>query len=623
MPQLLRNLVGCCLLWALAGPTSAGLWDQPLPEGGQVIFRPTPGDAGSPGLELIGAQVQLGRLETAPGDDELAGQKTYRVTVRDQAQQRWNLQLAGDIDPALTPGHVYLLRFAARCAESTTGDGSATLKIERNGPDWSNVLARAFTFGPQWTPFDLPFQVQPGQGLPAGEAHLTFHLGETVQTIELADVQLIDFADRVALEDLPRTRLTYEGQAPDAPWRAEARDRIDRYRKAELSVAVLDADGRAVPDARVHLQQTRHAFVFGTAMNLAFASSGDPRVPRYLEALTQRFNGVVFENELKWHGPELRNPAAVEMGLSFIEDHDLYFRAHTLVWPGSRHMPDYINARVARLRADPSDDAAKQELNRLVDQRIEQIAGRYAGRVDDWDVVNEPFTNHDLMDVLDPAGTPHGAGVMAHWFELARRSDPQAQLYLNDYGILTAGNLWTPHQQHFYDTARQLLDAGAPLQGLGMQGHFGSPLTSPSRVWEILDRYAELGLPIKVTEYDINSDQPELMADFTRDFYTAAFAHPSVESIFAWGFWSRAHWRPQAAFLNEDFSPRPHDEALRKLLFEEWWTDQTLDTDAAGQAQARVFKGEYRVTATGPDGKEKTVQLRIDDTTGDVKITLE
>ena len=617
MPTPLRLLL-LTLALALSLPASA---DAPaeLPAGGQVVFQPAADGQHDPALKLIGAQVKLGKLETATDD----GQTVYRVSLQQQAEQRWGVQLAGDLPGPIEAGHVYLLRFKARCLTSTTGDGSMALKIERNGPDWSNVLARAVTFGPQWTTFNLPLRVQPGQGFAAGQSHLTFHLGETVQSIEIAGIELIDFADRVALEDLPRTELTYEGQAPDAPWRAEAQARIDRYRKADLSVRVVDADGKPVPHASVHLQQTRHAFVFGTAINLRFASSDDPRVPQYLDALKQRFNGVVFENELKWHGPDLRNPDAVDMGLSFIEANDLFFRGHTLVWPGSRHLPDYIAQRIEHLKANPSDDDARRELNALVDERIEKIAGRYAGRVDDWDVVNEPFTNHDLMEVLDPAGTPHGAGVMAHWYNLARQSDPHAKLFLNDYGILTAGNLWSPHQQHFYDTAEQLLAAGAPLQGLGMQGHFGSPLTSPTRIWQILDRYAQLGLPIKVTEYDINSDQPELMADFTRDFYTAAFAHPAVESIFAWGFWSKAHWRPQAAFLNEDFSPRLHDQALRKLLFEDWWTDETAAANDAGEIDARVFKGDYQLTATTPDGRTTTVKCSVDDTTDQVTITLD
>ena len=615
-----RLIASLALLLACLQPASA---QTDLPAGGQLIFQPAADGAHDPPMQLMGSQVQLGQLSTPTlNNGDHADRAAYRVAVRQKADLRWNLQLAGDISAPLREGHVYLLQFAARCLESTTGDGSITVKLERNAPDWRSVLQRAVTFGPEWTRFDLPLHIESKQGFGPGESRLTFQLGETVQTLEIADVRLLDFADRVELNDLPRTRQTYPGMEADADWRDEAARRIDRLRKADLAVTVVDADGRPVPDARVRVQQTRHAFVFGTAMNVRFASSGKPEVPRYLDELTRRFNGVVFENALKWWGPELRDAEHIEQQLAFVESHGMQFRGHTLVWPGSRHLPDYITQQMAHLQQHPDDDEARTQLLRAVDQRIVETTRRFAGRVDDWDVVNEPYTNHDLLDALDPPSTPPGAGVMAHWYELAREHDPAARLFLNDYGILTAGDHWSSHQQHFYDTARQLLDAGAPLDGLGMQGHFGSPLTGPTRVWQILDRFAELGLPIKVTEYDINADDPRLMADYTRDFYTAAFAHPSVEAIYAWGFWSEAHWRPQAAFLDKDFSSRPHDEALRRLLLDQWWTDQTLPTDDAGRAQLRGFRGDYRLTVESPHHPSQTLDITLDQAGTEIRVPL-
>ncbi|MEM9914252.1 MAG: endo-1,4-beta-xylanase [Planctomycetota bacterium] len=550
-----------------------------------------------------GAQQELGQLEIVENTGLEFG-RAYRTRLDRIADARWNVQLAGTINAPIRDGHVYLLSFHARCLRSTTGDGGLHVKLERNGPDWASRISRRVNFGREWTRFDLPFAVGRGEEFAAGESRLTFHLGSDLQTIEVGGIVLRDFADRVPLASLPRTEVTYDGRGADAAWRELADQRINQHRKAQLTIRVTDIHGKPIPNATVRVKQQRHAFVFGTAMNLNFATSDRPEVETYKQKLLERFNAVVFENALKWKGNDpwgLRNPAAVEAGIAFTQEHDLYVRGHTLVWPGTRHMPSHINDLIAQLRSDPEDQEARAQLHQAVEDRITQTSSYLAGRVEEWDVVNEPFTNHALMDVLDPPGTPHGSGVMASWFGLAKSHAPDARLFLNDYGILTAGNRWSPHQQHFFDTAQQLLEAGAPLEGLGMQGHFGATLTSPSRLWAILDRYAQLGLPIKVTEFDVNIDDPQVLADYTRDFTTAVFAHPSVDGLLTWGFWAGAHWKPQAAHLNPDFTSRPHDLVLQDLLFNQWWTEEVVTTDSMGGAQLRAFKGDYEIGVEAPN----------------------
>ena len=93
-----------------------------------------------------------------------------------------------------------------------------------------------------------------------------------------------------------------------------------------------------------------------------------------------------------------------------------------------------------------------------------------------------------------------------------------------------------------------------------MQGHFGTDLTPISRVYNILERFAELDKEIKITEFDINTTQRDVQADYTRDFMTILFSHSSVKSILVWGFWASRHWNPEAAFYEKDWTIRPHGE---------------------------------------------------------------
>jgi endo-1,4-beta-xylanase len=127
---------------------------------------------------------------------------------------------------------------------------------------------------------------------------------------------------------------------------------------------------------------------------------------------------------------------------------------------------------------------------------------------------------------------------------LARQVDPGAALYIIDYSILSAGGNDVPHQNHYFGTIRRLEDSGAPVQGIGMQGHFSQNLTPPVRLWEILDRFGALNKPIQITEFDIDMADEQLQAAYTRDFLTAVFAHPTVKGFLMWGFREGRHWRP-------------------------------------------------------------------------------
>jgi GH35 family endo-1,4-beta-xylanase len=597
--HLMSLLICLCLIPTL-------VFADTLPDGGQIVLAPQPKPGNNGGLNFAGRDASM---QIVPKD---GGGYAYRVTVDKPGNNRWDVQLNMVIPAAIREENVYLVRYDARCIESMNQEGTAHANVEKNGPPHSKTMSRAVDFGTEWTTINLPFVVRKDFAFEPNGSVFTLHLGAAKQVIELANIQLIDFGNRVAVDALPKTRATYTGMAADAPWRKEAAKCIDQYRKANLQINVLDAQGKPVKNAKVHIAQQRHDFAFGTAMNIRFMNSRDERIPMYEKALLERFNAVVFENGLKWFTiNQHTNEQAVAKGIDFVKANDLYMRGHVLIWPSKRHTPRPIGQMIDKLKENPNDQVTRDELRKAVEHRITWITRDMAGKVDDWDVANETFANHDVMDVLDPQGTPHGKGVMVDWFKLAHAGDPNAKLFLNDYGILTSGNHWNTHQEYFYQTIKDLQDAGAPIHGIGMQSHFGASLTSPTRLWEILDHYSQLGLRIKVTEFDMNLDDDELKADYTRDFFTAMFAHPQVDGLLSWGFWAGQHWRKDAAYLDMNFKPRSHDIAMRKLLFEDWWTNTTINTAGNGNAKDRVFKGQYLITVTWPDEKTTTQKVNV------------
>jgi GH35 family endo-1,4-beta-xylanase len=331
----------------------------------------------------------------------------------------------------------------------------------------------------------------------------------------------------------------------------------------------------------VRARQIRHAFPFGTCVRADKLWS--PQDEKYRQILTELFNYATLENELKWEalagdwGPGFTLDAA-RMAIAWLRERGVSVRGHTLVWPGWRNLP-------RQLRAHEKDPPA---LRAAIERHVREVASAVQGTVSDWDVVNEPFDNHDVIDIL-------GERAMVDWFEIARATDPAPRLYINDHGILPGGGGDTPHRAHYERTIRSLIDQRAPLDGIGLQGHFGDRLTVPEDLLAILDRFAGLGRPIMVTEYDVAVDDEELAGQFTRDLVTAVFSHPAAVGFVMWGFWDGAHWMNNAPLYRRDWSLKPAGAAFRELVLKRWRTEEAATTGLDGAVVTRAFLGDYAI----------------------------
>ena len=225
------------------------------------------------------------------------------------------------------------------------------------------------------------------------------------------------------------------------------------------------------------------------------------------------------------------------------------------------------------------------------------------GRLIHWDTLNEPFDNHDLLDVL-------GKDVAVDWFKLAHKADPGPKLFINDYAILSGGGGTTAHRDYYESMIKMLIDKGAPVNGIGMQGHFGNSLTGPEDMLAILDRYAKFNKTIWITEFDIVMDDEELAGNFARDFYTTLFSHPAVGGIVMWGFWDTDHWKNNSPIYRKDWTLKPAGQAYRDLVLGQWRTKVQGETNDSGTYVTRGFLGEYDVTVRS-GGKQKVVQAAL------------
>jgi endo-1,4-beta-xylanase len=321
------------------------------------------------------------------------------------------------------------------------------------------------------------------------------------------------------------------------------------------------------------------------AAALAGMDFGTCLEPRHLEdaglrdILLAEYSVIEAENAMKF-GPIHPRPGMEEASYdfsgadalaAFAGRHKLKFRGHTLVWH---------NQNAAWVTDGTRSEA---ELLQVLDDHIARVVGRYRGRIYAWDVVNEAFLDDGSLRPsvwYDKPGiglAGKGFAYLEHAFRQARKADPKAKLYYNDYGAETLG----PKADAIYAMAKDFRERGVPLDGIGFQAHLILPMNKP----EVLDsieknfaRFAKLGLEIEITELDIRlpDGSPASLAeqaDFYRKFVALCRRQPQVKLIQTWGISDRHSWIPRAfrgmgwALLwDEQYRKKPAYNAVMEAL---------------------------------------------------------
>lgn len=525
-----------------------------------------------------------------------------RIVV--QPANVWNAQLIFSTNAGISEGDVLLFVFWAKTTLSSVETGQSTVNVVvENKTTYDKQLNKSISIGTEWKQYYAAFKAS--ASLPSSNLGVAFQLGFTRQTTQFADIQLLNFKNTRTLAEMPNTPVDYEGRALNATWRITADQRIDQYRKGDLQVIVKDKNGVLVPSANVTFKMKKHAYLFGTAVdgNEFLTNAG------YKDTVLKLFNHVVLENDLKWPFWISWSRNSADEALNQLNQLEIPVRGHVMIWPSWRNSPTYLN----QYANNPN------QLRTEINNHIQTIGSTYSGKLIDWDVLNEPYDNFDFMNIL-------GRNEMGEWFKRARSSDPTAKLYINDYGILSGGGINKIKQDAYISTIKLIADTlNAPLQGIGFQGHFSDQLTPITLIYDITDRFAALGKELKITEFDIDTDDELVQADFTRDLMTIWFSHPSTKSFLMWGFWEGRHWRPKAAMYRRDWSAKPNLSAYKSNVFDKWWTKTTtVATDNNGIMNQRVFLGDYELKATfGDKTTTKNFSVSQNNQTNQIELVLD
>ncbi|KGM14035.1 endo-1,4-beta-xylanase [Cellulomonas bogoriensis] len=292
----------------------------------------------------------------------------------------------------------------------------------------------------------------------------------------------------------------------------------------------------------------------------------------YREVLAEQFSSLSAENQMKW---EFIHPEQGEYDfgpadaiVDFAEENGQVVRGHTLLWHSQN--PEWLE----------EGDFTPEELREILREHIETVVGRYAGRIQQWDVANEIVDDDAEIRTEENIWIRElGIEIVSDAFRWAHEADPEAELFLNDYSVEGIN----AKSDVYYGLAQDMLDDGVPLHGFGVQGHLSTQYGYPGDLQQNLQRFADLGLKTAITEIDVRIVMPEdgqpdqgafeQQAAYYRMSLEACLAVEGCDSFTLWGFVDRYSWVPvffpeegAATVMEDDYSPRPAFTALLQAL---------------------------------------------------------
>jgi len=278
-----------------------------------------------------------------------------------------------------------------------------------------------------------------------------------------------------------------------APTAAYATPAAPAAAPAGTPAAAHRAPGQ-IPEDSLRALGSRTGLRIGTAVNTDLLGSD----ARYTELVNSQFNTVTPENVMKWEVVEPTQgrydwSGADELVKSAQQNGQLV-RGHNLVWHSQ--LPSWL-AQDGGTTTTFSNDQVKQ----ILKKHIQDEAGRYRGRIWQWDVVNEAFNDDGTprQDIWYKAWG-NSTDYIADAFRWAHEADPSAQLFYNDFNIEYSG----PKVEAVYGLVKKMKAQGVPIDGVGFQTHLSTQYGFPN-LQEQLQRFADLGVNVAETEVDVRT----------------------------------------------------------------------------------------------------------------------
>ncbi|WP_321286285.1 endo-1,4-beta-xylanase [uncultured Sunxiuqinia sp.] len=232
-------------------------------------------------------------------------------------------------------------------------------------------------------------------------------------------------------------------------------------------------------------------FYIGTALNANQITGKDSAG---IEVVKQQFNAIVPENCMKSAEIQpMEGEFDFELADQFVDfgvQNEMFITGHCLIWHSQ--VPSWF------FTDNEGNDVSREVMIERMKNHIYTVVGRYKGKIQGWDVVNEAimedgsFRNSKFYQIV-------GEDFIKQAFQFAHEADPDAELYYNDY------NEWYPGKRDaIVKMIRDLKVDGVRIDGIGMQGHVGMDSPSLEDYEAAMVAYANEGVKVMVTELDMS-----------------------------------------------------------------------------------------------------------------------
>ena len=227
-------------------------------------------------------------------------------------------------------------------------------------------------------------------------------------------------------------------------------------------------------------------FLIGVALN---ASQIEEQDSVQNKLISTEFNSVTPENIMKslliHPNKDTYNFDLPDKLVALAEKNDMHIQGHTLVW----------HSQLSPFFKEISDSTAMVE---ALKDHINTIVGRYKGKINAWDVVNEALNDDGtlrktvFLDVL-------GEDYLSLVFNLTQKADPEVELFYNDYSMTNPNK-----RAGAIRIIKRMQEQGVRVDGIGMQGHWNLNSPSIEEIETSIVQYAELGIKVDITELDVS-----------------------------------------------------------------------------------------------------------------------
>jgi endo-1,4-beta-xylanase len=252
--------------------------------------------------------------------------------------------------------------------------------------------------------------------------------------------------------------------------------------------------------------------------------------------------------------------------LAFCHQHAIAMRGHCLVW--NEWNPDWVK------------NMSVSERRMFFDSYIEEVVARYSGKLQSWDIVNEPFwPGHHAPGGfrVGPWYDAFGPDYIRRAFERAALVDRTTKFVLNEAQTERDDELGLAVRRGLLKLVADLKNAGIKIDVVGLQGHLQPQYPhDPARFSEFVHALADLGVDIYITEFDVCDDifpddaaaRDAAVARTAQQFLETTLRHPAVKALITWELADNySFYRGIARAKNPTASrlprPLPYDDRLQ------------------------------------------------------------